>query len=121
VDDFALFADRKAELKTWRVRIAAFLQEYRLLLHPQHCYIFPARVGWRFLGQRVFRTHRWLIAENVRRMKRRLRRWESNPPENMEQRLASWLGHAMQADTFQLVKNMAANRPHHNAEGVACL
>ncbi len=111
VDDFALFADRKSALKAWHKRIADYLANYRLLLHPQHCYIFPARVGWRFLGQRVFQTHRRLVSENVRRMKSRLRIWTSNPPENIEQRLASWRGHASQADTFQLVKNMAANRP----------
>ena len=25
--------------------------------------------------------------------------WRKNPPENLEQRIASWLGHAQQADT----------------------
>jgi retron-type reverse transcriptase len=106
VDDFALFAHCKADLHAWQRRIAAFLAEYRLKLHPTHCYIFPARLGWRFLGQRVFRTHRLLAAENVRRFKRRLRHWQAAPPENLEQRLASWRGHAEQADTYHLVRSL---------------
>ena len=104
VDDFALFSNSKAELWAWYVEITIFLQSLRLKLHPQHCYIFPARVGWHFLGQQVFRTHRLLAAENVRRFKKRWRIWQTFPPENIEQRLASWKGHAAQADTYHLVQ-----------------
>jgi len=107
VDDFVLLANSKAELWAWREQIALFLQSLRLKLHPHHCYIFPARVGWRFLGQRVFRTHRLLLAENVRRFKRRRRLWQESPPDNLEQRLASWVGHASQADTYYLLQVLA--------------
>jgi len=103
VDDFALLAKRKAELWEWRNRIAIFLQAFRLKLHPQRCYIFPARLGWHFLGQQVFRTHRRLAAVNVRKFKKCLRGWREFPPENLQQRLASWVGHASQADTHHLL------------------
>ncbi|MBV6506433.1 MAG: hypothetical protein ILNGONEN_02010 [Syntrophorhabdaceae bacterium] len=106
VDDFALFADGKTELWKWREQIVVFLQGLRLKLHPQHCYIFPAHVGWKFLGQRIFRTHRLLVAENVRRFKKRQRMWQEFPPDNLAQRLASWKGHAEQADTFRLLKSL---------------
>lgn len=116
VDDFVLFADRKAELKTWQNRIADYLRDYRLLLHPRHCYIFPARVGRRFLGQRVFQTHRRLVSENVRSFKKRLRSWVATPPENIEQRLASWRGHAAQADTYRLVKRLTPENEFSGSE-----
>jgi len=106
VDDFVLFANSKAELWKWREQITIFLQGLRLKLHPQRCYIFPARVGWRFLGQQIFRTHRLLAAENVRRFKRRQQIWRKSPPDNLEQRLASWKGHAAQADTHRLLHAM---------------
>jgi hypothetical protein len=103
VDDAALFSGRKAELHDWQEQIAAFIASYRLKLHPEHCYIYPARVGWRFLGQRIFCTHRRLSSKNLRKFKRRLRIWQKSPPENLPQRLASWVGHAQQADTYRLL------------------
>lgn len=104
VDDFALFSNCKAELWAWRRQFVLFLQRLRLKLHPRHCYVFPASVGWHFLGQQVFRTHRRLAAENVRSFKRRLKMWRESPPENLPQRLASWVGHAAQANTHHLLK-----------------
>ncbi len=68
--------------------------------------IRSARVGWRFLGRQIFRTHRRLAAENVRSFKRRLRIWQESPPENLEQRLASWKGHAGQADAYHLLLSL---------------
>jgi retron-type reverse transcriptase len=111
VDDFALFSNSKAELWAWHEQIAVFLQSLRLKLHPQHCYVFPARVGWHFLGQQVFRTHRLLAPANVRHFKKRLRIWQDSPPENMQQRLASWVGHAAQADTYRLLQALGLINP----------
>ncbi|MEK7728837.1 MAG: reverse transcriptase domain-containing protein [candidate division KSB1 bacterium] len=103
VDDSALFSQRKAELHAWREQVSVFTAEHhRIKLHHKHCYIYPARVGRHFLGQKVFRTHRLLAAVNVRSFKTRLRGWQESAPENLEQRLASWQGHAEQADTFRL-------------------
>lgn len=104
LDDFVLFADSKAQLHVWLGQIALFLEDFRLKLNLEHCYIYPSRVGRRFLGQRVFRTHRLLLAENVQSFKRRQQAWQKSPPENLQQRLASWQGHAEQADTFGLLQ-----------------
>lgn len=103
VDDFVLFADSKLLLREWQWRIESFLQSYRLKLQPKRCFIFPAKIGIRFLGQVVFPTHRRLASDNVRKFKKRKRDWEKHPPDNMKQRLASWVGHAKQADTFRLL------------------
>lgn len=103
VDDFVLFADSKAQLRFWQGRLALFLDDFRLKFNLEHCYTYPSRVGRRFLGQRVFRTHRLLLTENVQSFKRRQQSWQKSPPENLQQRLASWQGHAEQADTFGLL------------------
>ena len=64
--------------------------------------------GTRFLGYRVFPHHRLLARENVIRMKRRLKRLQvgfadgSISAPEIRQRLMSWLGHALHADTFHL-------------------
>lgn len=103
VDDFVLFAESRAVLRIWQKQIAAFLASYRLQLHPKRCFIFPTECGGNFLGQRVFLLHRRLAAKNVRAFTSRLRRWRKSPPENFEQRLASWRGHAEHADAHGLL------------------
>ena len=63
-------------------------------------------VAYRFLGQVVFRTHRRLAANNVRKFKKRKRKWDRLPPKNLRQRLDSWTGHASQANTYSLLLSL---------------
>lgn len=104
VDDFVLFSNDKNQLWYWLHEIEKFLVDYRLRLNFERCVIFPTAVGGRFLGQLVFYNLRRLTGENVRKFEKRLRRWQKHPPENVEQRLASWFGHARQADTAALIR-----------------
>lgn len=106
VDDFVLFADSKLQLKEWKKNILIFLESLRLKLQPKRCNIYPTAKGYRFLGQVVFPTHRRLAAENVRKFKKRLKKWKKCPPNNLQQRLASWMGHASQANTFSLLNTL---------------
>lgn len=106
VDDFVLLADSKLLLREWKKDIQIFLQSYRLKLQSKRCHIYPAEIGYRFLGQVVFQTHRRLAGENVRKFKKRLERWKKCPPGNLHQRLASWTGHAKQANTFSLLNSL---------------
>lgn len=107
VDDFALFSDSKEELTVWKEDIVSFLEKYRLRLHPRHCQVISSQTGSRFLGQVILRSYRCLRGENVRRFKKRLRKWQIDPPENLEQRISSWVGHARQADTTALLKSLS--------------
>lgn len=108
VDDFLVFADDKRELAMVRERITDFLCTLRLRLHSTKCVVFPVRAGIRFLGYRVFPTHRLLVKENVRRFRRRLRRMQRDYADRLisfqkiHQRLMSWIGHARQANTYRL-------------------
>jgi RNA-directed DNA polymerase len=106
VDDFALFSDSKPQLQEWRKDLSSFLESYRLKLHPRRVQISPSYVAHRFLGQVVCRSHRRLTGENVRRFRRRLRSWEGRPPVNVRARVASWIGHARQADTEALLESL---------------
>lgn len=109
VDDFALFSDRKSQLWDWKPEIARFLETFRLRLHPRRCQIYPSEIGYGFLGQIVFQPHRRLAGKNVRRFKKRLRVWQHSPPDNMQQRIASWVGHAGQADAKDLLQCLAGD------------
>ena len=103
VDDFALFSNSKRQLRDWREGIVTRLAEHRLRLNSGRTHLMPCRTGHRFLGQIIYMSHRRLGRDNVRRFKMRLRHWEQAPPENVQERIASWLGHARQADTQALL------------------
>jgi retron-type reverse transcriptase len=108
VDDFLVFSDDKKQLGNLRERIADFLTTLRLRLHPTKNVIFPVKEGIRFLGYRVFGTHRLLPKENVRRFRRRLLGMQKDYAAGqvsfakIHQRLMSWVGHARQANTYRL-------------------
>jgi len=106
VDDFALFSDDKNQLRNWLADIGRFLENLRLKLHPRRCMISPSTVATRFLGQVVTPSRRRLTGENVRRFRRSMKKWQIRPPGNVEQRVASWLGHARQANTEALIRSL---------------
>ena len=103
VDDFVLFDNSKNRLKEWERDIERFLLTLRLKLNPRRRQIYPSSMANRFLGQVIYQTHRRLAGENVRRFKKRLKQWEKEPPGNLKQRIGSWKGHAMQANSQGLV------------------
>ena len=108
VDDFLVFSDDKKYLAEVREQIRCFLVSLRLRFHPKKNVISAVKNGIRFLGFRVFPTHRLLPKVNVRRFRRRIRDMqqsfttgEISLPE-IQQRMMSWSGHASQADTYRL-------------------
>ena len=108
VDDFVIFSDNKQILSKIYFEIEKFLTKFRLKLKRSKCHIFKNDVGIEFLGQRIFPTHRLLKKSNVRRFCKRLKKFNSKltngemSHREVQQRIASWLGHAKQADTFRL-------------------
>ncbi len=108
VDDFLVFSDDKKQLAEVREQIKHFLASLRLRLHSRKNVVFPVKEGIRFLGYRVFPTHRLLVKENVRRFLRRVRQMQQDYARwrvsfaTIYQRLMSWIGHARQANTYRL-------------------
>ena len=109
-----VFSDDKTQLAAIQLRLAELLNRLRLRLHPRKNTVFPVSQGIRFLGYRVFPTHRLLVKDNVRRLRRRVRRMQRQyanrdiGPNEIRQRLMSWSGHASQADTYMLRKRLFA-------------
>jgi retron-type reverse transcriptase len=108
VDDAALLNDSPVYLQSLLPRLQAGLDNFRLKLYLEKCQIRPQRSGQRFLGQMVFPKHSLLTPQNVRRFARRMRQFQKKRvsrsislPE-IRQSLMSWLGHAMQANTWRL-------------------
>jgi retron-type reverse transcriptase len=121
VDDFVVFADDKRQLSAVRRQVGIFLEGLRLRLHPRKNVIFPVRLGIALLGYRVFRRHRGLDPENVRRFRRRLRRLQRQYAQRQitlaeaRRRIVSWIGHARQADTYRLRRRLFTEHPFRRA------
>jgi RNA-directed DNA polymerase len=124
VDDFLVFCDDKTHLADVREQIAGFLVRLRLRLHATKNVVFPVNQGIRFLGYRVFATHRLLVQENVWRFRRRLRKMQRQYAEcamsldQARQRIVSWIGHARQADTYRLRRRLFSEHPFRRATTV---
>ena len=121
VDDILVYSDDKSHLADVQEQIRVFLLQLRLRLHPKKNVIFPVKEGIRFLGYRVYPTHRLLPKENVRRFCRRLRVMLENyaagrvTMAEVTPRIMSWQGHALQADTYRLRCHLLHTIVHQRA------
>lgn len=113
MDDFIILYHDKAALRRMLLDIADFLKNKLRLQLNQKTQIFP--LGPRcidFLGYRIHPTHRLLRKGNVRRTKRKLRKYSRLYAEraiDLDQitpSVMSWLGHAKHADTYRLCNTM---------------
>lgn len=108
VDDFLLFDHDKRRLHEYRAAIEEFLVQVRVRLHPRKCFVATVASGFTFLGYRIFPTHRRLDADNVRRFKRRLRRYhqavEDGRMSDSQRKdcIRSWIAHARHANSARL-------------------
>jgi retron-type reverse transcriptase len=108
VDDFLVFANDKGRLHDVRKEVERFLETLRLQIHQNKSVVFPCDQGIRFLGYRVFPTHRLLVPENVQRFRRRMRWMQREFARGrigfdaIRPRIMSWIGHARHADTYRL-------------------
>ncbi|MFI0398635.1 MAG: reverse transcriptase domain-containing protein [Thiolinea sp.] len=108
VDDLILLSRDKQQLHDWQQAITEKLVDVRLTLHPRKANIFQTRQGVDVLGYQVFPDYRKLRNDNGYRFRQRLRKFsEAYRHGEMEwgdfdPSVQSWIGHAKQADTFQL-------------------
>jgi RNA-directed DNA polymerase len=113
-DDFVLLDDDPGRLRGLGGEMRALLAARRLCLHEEKLAVTPVRAGLTFVGYRLWPSHRLLPKANVRRFRRRLRwmrrayaagriGWSEIGP-----RLASWIGHARQADSQHLRERLSA-------------
>lgn len=111
-DDFVLFSDDKAFLNGARDACRHFLEGLRL--HPHKSVIFRTRDGPRFLGFRVFSTHRRIARDNIARMRRCLHDMQRGFAEgtltltDVHQRIQSWIGRAGHGNTWRLRERLQA-------------
>jgi len=112
-DDFILLHDDRQRLKNAVVCITEYLASLRLRVHERKLQVKPVRTGTTFVGYRLWASHRLIRKPNIQQFRRRvawMRKayaagvvdWKSIRP-----RLASWLGHARQANSECLIRRLA--------------
>lgn len=112
MDDFAIILNSKEECREILEKIRIFLRENLKLELNQKTNYFKAKQGINFCGYKIFATHLLLRKENRKKMYKKVKKWnelyEQNNLDLKETftRLASWEGHAKNADTYYLRKHM---------------
>ena len=112
-DDFILLDSDRGRLRAARQTLEEQMTNWRLRLHAGKVRFVPAERGVTFVGFRVWPEHRLLRKQNVRCFRRRLRwmraayargeiQWDDIRP-----RLASWIGHARQANSERLLRRLS--------------
>ena len=112
-DDFVLFLNDRFRLQQAVRQVATFLASVRLRLHESKTVVVPSRSGLRFVGYRIWQTHRLIRKENVRALRRRVRWMQRAYAErrvdwpDIKVRLDSWIAHASQADSVRLLRRLS--------------
>lgn len=112
VDDFVLLNNDKSRLGDWKLKIASFLTNYRLILHPNKSRVHPTEEGLTFLGHRAFPDFRLLRSENIRRFRKRTRKhiiaYHKGEMSQLEfyQCTQAWFAHAAFSNTERLRKKI---------------
>jgi len=113
-DDLVVLSDDRDRLREAASQIGDFLAGWRLRVHPGKTAVTPVRAGLRFVGFRIWPTHRLLRKENIKAFRRRVR-WikaeyaagRLDYVEDIRPRIASWLGHARQANSRMLIRRLS--------------
>ncbi|MBD3290488.1 RNA-dependent DNA polymerase [candidate division KSB1 bacterium] len=112
VDDFVVADSDKKILWEKCQEMECYLEKLRLRIHPDKKHVRPVKQGLRFLGQFIYPDRRLLPKENIRRFMRRMKQFQKLYSqgdvslEDINHSLQSWLGHAKQANSFALRRDL---------------
>jgi len=109
MDDFLVFGNDKNELNVIKEKIRDFLgNKLALNLHEGKSQIYKTKNGIKFLGFRIFRNHRRLTSDNVRRFRKRLKRFtylfenDKIKADEICDSVRCWAAHSKYANSFNL-------------------
>jgi len=113
MDDFLIFSNDKKALIEVKERAREFLNErLALQMHEGKSQIYNTRNGIKFLGFRLYKDHRRLASDNVRRFKKRLKKFGyllgsgQVKKSKVRDSVRCWAAHSSYADTGGLRLNI---------------
>ncbi len=108
MDDLIVFDNDKNRLNEIKEDIRNYLKSLKLELHDNKSQIYAAANGGKFLGYRVYPTHRLVIRQNIKRLRIRIKKYCEMlklgliTSKKIICSIRSWLGYAIHADSFDL-------------------
>lgn len=109
MDDIVILGDDLGQLHETFHQIEAFSAD-QLEMRISHWHASPVSRGVNFVGYRIWPSHKLLRTDSVIRAKRKIRNCiEHNDLDTLTKFVASWSGHAMWADSNNLI-NWMENR-----------
>ena len=109
MDDFLVFGNSKGKLQEIKNKVRMFLEKMlNLDLHEGKSQIYKTRSGVKFLGFRMFKNYRKLASNNVRNLKKRLKRFDyllskgKIEEGEIKDSIRCWVAHSKYADTKAL-------------------
>jgi len=113
MDDFLIFENSKQTLQKLKQEIRGFLKNMlNLEMHEGKSQIYKTKKGIKFLGFVLFKDHRRLTSDNVRRFKKRLKRFDyllnkkEIGLEKVNDSVRAWVAHSKYANTKRLRFNI---------------
>jgi RNA-directed DNA polymerase len=113
-DDLVVFGHSSEELQQIRLEIEKSLSQLRLTAHPRKTQISPTSQGVSWLGFRIYPHKIHIREENVRRARKRFRRFagllerrEGNP-DHILASVEAWRAHANHASTPKIADTLTA-------------
>jgi retron-type reverse transcriptase len=116
-DDFVILDKDRGRLEDLRGQVADLLDGLRLRLHPGKTAVVPTHTGLTFVGYRTWPHRREVRGTSIRAFLGRLRAMRKAVEagammlDEVRCRVAGWLGHASQADSFPLFRRLARRWP----------
>lgn len=108
MDDLIVFGNDKSRLSEIKEAIREYLRNLKLELHPHKSQIYLTANGINFLGYKVYSTHRLVIRQNIKRLRKRMKKYykllklKLITPQKIARSIQSWLGYAIHADSFNM-------------------
>jgi retron-type reverse transcriptase len=108
VDDFCVFGDDKKRLNDIKLAMSEYLAGLRLSLHTDKSRVYTLKEGVEFLGFRHLPYTMKVRKENVKRFRKRMRRYQIKYSRGgvslsqIKNSIVSWEAHASYGDSYNL-------------------
>ncbi len=118
MDDIVVVCSNREKAKDVLLKIQQFLEARLSLQTNKKTHIFPLSQGVNSCGYKIFTTHKLLRDRSKRGMKRRMKAMDRKLQEEgadvkgVQQAVDSWIGHAMHAQSYNLIKKIFKPYPY---------
>ena len=119
MDDFLIFDNDRKALIDIKEKVRDFLKnKLALELHPGKSQIYDTEKGIKFLGFRLYKNYRRLATDNVRRFKKRIKRFDylfengKISADKISDSVRCWVAHSKYANTGRLRHSISSGLAH---------